>query len=279
MMSIRHIIRAALPASTYDWLAARYQAWRRLFVYPAGADLRQSDYDAYWREKAMRSRAQLASWRLRRAHVFASLLSPGDRVLDLGVGDGAILHHLVTERQIVAQGLDISPDAVRFCREQGLRVDLADLARPFETLPDGSWDYAILSEVLEHLPNPEQLLEALRPRVRNALIVSVPNSGFITHRLRLLLGRFPLQWVVWPGEHLRFWTITDFAWWTLHLDFTIVGQHPYEGVRVLRRWWPTLFAAGLVYVLRDARPRPPAGCPVESTTGLVRRNGPETPDA
>lgn len=245
-----------LPSTTYDWLAARYQAIRRLFLYPPGADLLESGYDAYWREKAMRTHTHLSPWRLRRARVFASLLSPGDRVLDLGVGDGAILRYLVTERQIVAHGLDISPDAVRFCREQGLRVDLADLARPFESIPAGSWDYAIVSEVLEHLANPEQLLEALRPRCK-AVLVSVPNSGFIAHRLRLLLGRFPLQWVVWPGEHLRFWTVTDFAWWATRLEFTIVSQHPYEGVRLLRRWWPTLFAAGVVYVLRDARARAP----------------------
>jgi methionine biosynthesis protein MetW len=251
-MRAREIARALLPAAWYDWLSGRYRAWRRLFTYPDTADLRRHDYDAYWIAKAGSRLGQLSTWRLRRARAFANLLSPGDSVLDLGTGDGAVLRYLISERRIVAKGLDVSPAAVEFCRRQGLDVDLIDVARP-ETIPAGTWDYAILSEVLEHLPHPERLLDALRPHVRRGLLVSVPNSGFIAHRMRLMLGRFPLQWIVWPGEHLRFWTMADFYWWAEQLGFAVAACEPYEGVRGLRRWWPSLFAAGAVYLLEDSR--------------------------
>ena len=33
------------------------------------------------------------------------------------------------------------------------------------------------------------------------------------HRLRLMLGKFPLQWRTSPGEHVRFWTTSDMHWW------------------------------------------------------------------
>jgi methionine biosynthesis protein MetW len=253
VVNVRTMARAILPGAGYEWLAQRYRAWRRLVAYPPGANLRRSDYDAYWSQKAKGQLGQLSAWRMRRAKVFAGLLGPGDRVLDLGTGDGAILQYLIAERQVDAKGLDVSTDAVAFCRRQGLDVDQVDLASPRDALPDGIWDYAILSEVIEHLANPEELLEALRPHVGKALLISVPNSGFIAHRLRLGLGRFPLQWIVWPGEHLRFWTVTDFYWWTERLGFTVSSCHPYEGVRVLMRWWPSLFAAGIVYVLEDPR--------------------------
>jgi hypothetical protein len=52
MMPVKRAVRAFLPASTYDWLWARYQSWRRLFGYPPGADLLNDDYDAYWRERS-----------------------------------------------------------------------------------------------------------------------------------------------------------------------------------------------------------------------------------
>jgi methionine biosynthesis protein MetW len=251
------MLRAAgkrlLPAAVYHWLSGRYRAWRRLYAYPPGANLRRADYDAYWNEKSGGRLGQLSAWRLRRARVFERVLRPGDRVLDVGTGDGAILQYLIATSQIDARGLDVSPAAVAFCRRSGLNVDLVDLARPLEALPDGTWDYAILSEVLEHLANPEAVLDALRPRIRRALLVSVPNSGFIAHRLRLALGKFPLQWIVWPGEHLRFWTVTDFDWWAAQLDFTVAARYPYEGVRGLMRWWPSLFAAGIVYVLEPSR--------------------------
>jgi methionine biosynthesis protein MetW len=254
-VAIRTIGRRLLPASVYARLSRGYQAWRRLYAYPPGADLRRRDYDAYWREKAKGRAAPLSRWRLRRADVFARLLQSGDTVLDLGTGDGAILQYLIERRGIVARGLDVSAAAVEMCRRNGLAVDLVDLTRPGDALPDGTWQYAILSEVLEHLPNPEQLLDALRPRITRAFLVSVPNSGFIAHRLRLAFGRFPLQWIVCPGEHLRFWTVADFEWWARQLGFAIDAMYPYEGVGGLRRWWPSLFAAGVVYVLREG----PAG--------------------
>jgi methionine biosynthesis protein MetW len=258
-MPWRRASRALLPRRAYDWLWTQRQAIRRLYAYPENADLLHFDYDAYWREKARERRGELSRWRLRRAQVFASLLGPGDRVLDVGAGDGAVLRYLIAEKQIVATGLDISPDAVAFCREQGLPVVLADIGEPENALPEGTWDYAILSEILEHLPNPEQVVDALRGRVLEGLIVSVPNSGYVAHRVRMLLGRFPLQWVVSPREHLRFWTIPDFEWWAARLNFSIVARYPYEGVRGLKRCWPRLFAAGMVYVLQDrhaGRPHP-----------------------
>jgi hypothetical protein len=94
------------------------------------------------------------------------------------------------------------------------------------------------------------LLNMLRPYIRKAFIVSIPNTGFHQHRLRLLFGRFPLQWVVTPGEHLRYWTRADFHWWAKALGFMIVREVPYEGTPVLKNVLPGLFAAAFVYVLK-----------------------------
>jgi methionine biosynthesis protein MetW len=255
-VSLRAVARTILPPALYDRISGRYQAWRRLYAYPRTANLRRRDYDAYWGEKAKGRLGQLSAWRLRRARAFACLLNPGDSVLDLGTGDGAILQYLIAERHIIGKGLDVSPAAVEFCRRQGLDVDLIDVADA-GAFPEGVWDYAMLSEVLEHLANPESLLETLRPHVRKGFLISVPNSGFIAHRVRLMSGRFPLQWIVWPGEHLRFWTVADFYWWAEQLGFTVAACRPYEGVRGLKRWWPSLFAAGVIYVLED--PHRPEG--------------------
>jgi 2-polyprenyl-3-methyl-5-hydroxy-6-metoxy-1,4-benzoquinol methylase len=113
------------------------------------------------------------------------------------------------------------------------------------------FDYIIMSEIIEHLPDPEMLLNALRSHVRKGLIVSIPNTGYHQHRLRLLMGRFPLQWVVTPGEHLRYWTRIDFHWWARQLGFRVAREFPYEGTPGLKEAWPNLFAAALVYVLAD----------------------------
>jgi methionine biosynthesis protein MetW len=174
-------------------------------------------------------------------------------VLDLGVGDGALLQYMLQYKKIEAFGLDVSPKAVEFCRAQGLNVVLADINKPISDFLNGQYDYIICSEIIEHLPDPEGLLNNLRPFARKGIIVSIPNTGYYQHRLRLLFGRFPLQWVVTPGEHLRYWTQADFHWWAKALKFEIKREVPYEGTRGLKDVWPSLFAAAFVYELGDSR--------------------------
>lgn len=251
MQSIKRTARDSHLRPVYLWAAERYRSVRRLFAYPTTANVGVVDYDAYWDEKFAKQGGGMSPWRRRRAEAFAAWVKPGARVLDLGVGDGALLKYLIDTVGIEGYGLDISEKAVAFCRAQGLNVDLADVNAPLDQYLTDPVDYVVLSEIIEHIPDPERLLNELRPHVRGAILVSVPNTGFYTHRLRLLMGRFPLQWVVTPGEHLRFWTYTDFKWWARQLRFEVVAAVPYEGAPGLKAVWPGLFAAGFVYVLRD----------------------------
>lgn len=255
MSNLKRAFRESPLAAPYLWLANRYRSFRRLYSYPSTARVGVVDYDDYWDKKAQSGMGLLTRWRLRRAQVFASVLSPGDRVLDLGVGDGALLKYIIDERQVVGYGLDVSHKAVEFCRAQGLNVDLADVNRPISETVSEPFDYVILSEIIEHLPDPESLLDSLRPIVRKGILISIPNTGFYHHRLRLLMGRFPLQWVVTPGEHLRYWTRTDFHWWAKQLDFRIAREFPYEGTPGLKDAWPSLFAAAFVFQLQNVSPQ------------------------
>lgn len=250
-MTLKQHLRNSFLRSPYLWLANRYRSLRRLFVYPDTARVGEVDYDTYWDNKAQAGLGHLSPWRLKRAKVFTSIVQSGDEVLDVGVGDGALLRYMIEHKQVHGYGLDISPKAVAFCQEQGLNVSLADANKPLTSFLHQSFDYIILSEIIEHLPDPESLLDSLRPYVRKGLIISIPNTGFYQHRLRLLLGRFPLQWVVTPGEHLRFWTHADFRWWARQIRFQILREVPYEGTPVLRNIWPSLFAAAFVYLLLD----------------------------
>jgi methionine biosynthesis protein MetW len=259
-MTLKEQVRNSPIRPLYLWAAQRYRQARRLFIYPETARVGAVDYDDYWDSKLGKGGlGKMSPWRMRRAQVFASVVAHGDRVLDLGVGDGALLAYLIEQKGIDGCGLDISQKAVDFCREQGLNVGLADINRPIgdvlaEHFPGAaSFDYVILSEIIEHTPDPESLLNSLRPYVRKGIIVSIPNTGYHQHRLRLLFGRFPLQWVVTPGEHLRYWTLADFRWWARQLGFRIARAVPYEGTAVLKDVYPSLFAAALVFVLADSQ--------------------------
>ena len=256
MQELKSTLRNSPLRSLYLWLANRYRGLRRLIAYPTTARVGVVDYDGYWDSKAQSGLGILSPWRLRRAQVFASIVARGDRVLDLGVGDGALLEYIIREKDVEGFGLDVAQKAVDFCRSRGLNVDLADINEPVTKFVHGSFDYIIMSEIIEHIPDPEKLLLDLQPFARKGLIVSVPNTGFHQHRLRLLLGRFPLQWVVTPGEHLRYWTRADFHWWAKQLGFRVAREVPYEGTPVFKDIMPGLFAAAFVFVLTSPTASP-----------------------
>src|ERR1041385_4002474 len=94
------------------------------------------------------------------------------RILDVGCGTGANLQMLANYG--VAEGVDISPEALEFCRARGLsKVRLG----PVEALPfaDASFDLVTGLDVVEHLDDDvaglSELRRVLRPGGRALLFV------------------------------------------------------------------------------------------------------------
>jgi methionine biosynthesis protein MetW len=174
-------------------------------------------------------------------------------VLDVGCGDGSLLAYLREAKSIVPHGIDVSAVSCEQARRKGIEVTEADVSRDEVLIPKA--DYIILSEVLEHLPNPEPLLARLRDRFNRRLLIDIPNSGAMNDRLRLLFGRFPKQWVFHPAEHLRFWTIKDFVFLSRQLGYQVDRYYgiydPYFQLGL--QWWrlyPRLFSRYILYVLQ-----------------------------
>lgn len=208
------------------------------------------DYDEYWAEagKGEPGPARLARFRAIAAHI-----EPGSSVLDIGCGDGELLAHLRETKGVTAHGLEFSAAGRARAQEKGLDVQPCDLTSPDFSV-EREVDYIVISEVLEHVPNPEEVLLKVRDRFRKRLIITIPNVGSIIDRLRLVFGRFAHQWVFHPSEHLRFWTITDFCFTCRQLGYTVErfdGLYtPYlPSFLKLWAWYPRLFAPHVLYVL------------------------------
>lgn len=114
------------------------------------------------------------------------------RVVDLGCGRGEFGRDC-RAMGIHVTGVDLTePDAGSVDR-----FEKADLSQPLPIDVFDS-DAVLMLDVLEELPNPEQLLLGLRNSSRALqpdspaplVVVSTPNVAFITNRLALLFGRF-----------------------------------------------------------------------------------------
>jgi len=74
-------------------------------------------------------------------------------VLDVACGRGEFLA-LLQEKGIEARGVDLDPDMVARCLEQGLDVVQADAFQHLESLPDDSLGGIFSAQFVEHLPPP-----------------------------------------------------------------------------------------------------------------------------
>jgi len=147
--------------------------------------------------------------------VIANLIEPGEKVLDLGCGDGSLLRYLIDTKRIVGRGVEIAEAKVLACVRHGVTVRQGDLHEELRDYPDGSFDTVILSYTIPYLNDPALIVTTML-RVGRRAIVSFPNWGHWRCRLTLLLtGRMPSA----PGDpqawdeppRARGLTIADFT--------------------------------------------------------------------
>jgi len=173
-------------------------------------------------------------------------IEPDSSIIDVGSGNGRVLVYINDRKKMKELiAADVSEDALNMAQENGIKIfhaDISDLEQ-LKKLPKA--DYVLMFEILEHLLNSEEILSWAIGNSAKGVFFSVPNTGFIFHRLRLLLGRFPLQWRLKPSEHVRFWTARDMRWWLRELGFKNYILKLYEGAPFLNKIWPSLFGQGI----------------------------------
>ena len=145
----------------------------------------------------------------------ARLVRPGARVLDVGCGEGELLDLLRREKDVDARGLEISADGVGACLARGLSVMQGDADRDLAEFPADAFDYAILSQTLQAVRRPREVLADLL-RLAERAIVSFPNFGHWRVRASLLAhGRMPVTRALptpwWASPNIHLCTLRDFT--------------------------------------------------------------------
>jgi SAM-dependent methyltransferase len=224
---------------------------KELFIYPNLSTV-AFDYDAYWQQKRAENPAGLSPWQRERADITLRILKRDQeaiRIADIGCGTGSILHYIAERRPTKELiGVDTSKQALALAKDFGI-TPIHTTVEEKTPLRLPAADYILMYEFLEHITHSEEFLAHMYRHAERGVLFSVPNTGYIFHRLRLLCGRFPLQWQRHPSEHVRYWTMHDMHWWLKAQKYSTYELHSYQGIRGLNRIMPSLFAAGmLVYI-------------------------------
>jgi methionine biosynthesis protein MetW len=175
----------------------------------------------------------------------ADMVEPGSRVLDVGCGDGMLLHLLTETRGVDGRGIEISQSGVNASVAQGLAVVQGDADADLIDYPDDAFDYVILSQTLQATRRPREVMEHLL-RIGRRAIVSFPNFGHWSVRRQLFFkGRMPVtetlpvSWYDTPNIH--FCTIRDFVDLCgdmgAGIERAVALDAAGEPIRVNAPWW------------------------------------------
>lgn len=141
-------------------------------------------------------------------------IQPKAKVLDLGCGDGDLLHHLQTTRNISGYGIEIDPNKMNDAIAKGVNIIEQDLNLGLARFADKSFDTVVMARALQAVNEPDQLLLDML-RVGREVIVTFPNFAHWQNRISLgIKGMMPVSealpyaWYNTPNIHLC--TFKDF---------------------------------------------------------------------
>jgi 2-polyprenyl-3-methyl-5-hydroxy-6-metoxy-1,4-benzoquinol methylase len=214
-------IDLAISDSNYGSTLALRRCRRCSFIFAEGADLAEL-FGLYERlddpgyEGSQDSRQLQMRWLIERA-IDAR---PGAKtLLDIGAAAG-LLVKLARERGLDAQGVEPSRGLVAAAaRMHG--VELIQGTIPHESLKGAGFDIVFLADVIEHVPDPVQLLRDARTLVAagGVLLVVTPDVGSMARRL---LGK---RWWHFRLAHVGYFDARSLTDACARAGLSVVGRH------------------------------------------------------
>ena len=160
--------------------------------------------------------------------LIAAWIAPGDRVLDLGCGDGTLLKHLIETRGVKGWGVDVADTNVLAAIRNGINVIQGNLEKGLEEFADQAFDHVVLSRTLQTVRHTEGILREML-RVGREAVVSFPNFAYWKNLRSVLDGRMPVsedlpyQW--YDSPNVRFFTLLDFEDLCAQMGLVIRERH------------------------------------------------------
>lgn len=197
--------------NNYDIIVCEVCGFKHIVPLPAPTEIKTFYKNDFYREEKplyfKRHRQDLEWWNLAysdRYETFEKIMKPSRRrILDIGSGPGFFLLH-GKKRGWKTLGIEPSLQAVRHSRKLGLEI-INDFFTEEAVRHLGKFDVIHLSEVLEHISNPIELLKITRSLLNSSglICILVPNDyNPFQYALRRVRSYRP--WWVDPPQHINY---------------------------------------------------------------------------
>jgi SAM-dependent methyltransferase len=182
------------------------------FFYP---DTLAGDADFYAR-LSQAYKGYYAVWKWEHQKVF-EYLNVGDKVLEIGCGNGYFLEKSQAEKQIEGVGLDFNPEAIEYGKKIGVKI----LGEPIEShaqVHTEVYDLVCAFQLFEHVNEVGEFLKYTIQTLKKGgkLAIGVPNND------SYLFKADPYHTLNTPPHHILLWDANSLAYVAKKFNLTLV---------------------------------------------------------
>lgn len=196
--------------------------------------------------------------RFRRDAVLNFITKSNAAVLDIGCGDGELGAWIKRHAQANIHGIDISEASMEAARSKLDKVFCFDIENDKwpEEIKNTRYNYMIISEVLEHLYYPENLMKDIFNFIKEdtEIIISVPNILFWRNRISLLSGKFEYSDKgLMDRGHIHFFSWESLRKMVENNGFIITDENhhiPTKWTKFIGTIFPGLFAYQFIFKIK-----------------------------
>jgi len=195
--------------------------------------------------------------------VTEGLVTPGERILDIGCGEGYLLRRLKDEFEEL-YGLDVAPSRLREAEVKIEELYLSEASRfkfvegnVDDSLPvrDNFFDAITCIAVIEHAFDIFSLIREMHRVLKPGghVVAQVPNIAYLKHRVSFLLGKLPAtsspydrEGIGWDKGQIHCFTMKRFRW-LLECQGSCIEKKSGGGLLAkFGNWWTSLLCGDLV---------------------------------